>query len=691
MPGIGRIIMATRALHQPVSAERDSAAAPGKRRDIQGVRALAVVLVVLFHLWPERVTGGYVGVDVFFVISGFLITAHLLGEVERTGTVSLTHFWARRIRRLLPAAFTVLAASLVAAFVIVPKSVLQQTLYEIGASAVYAQNWLLAANSVDYLAADNTPSLVQHYWTLSVEEQFYFVWPILMLAALWIGRRWRPNEASRRRAILVAVACVFGASLAFSVYETAVSQSSAYFVTPTRAWEFAAGALLAFCPAWTITSARVRRALKLGLSWGGVALIGYSALSFDAATAFPGYLALIPVAGAAMILYAGESDSRWSTSQLFNLAPVQKIGDLSYAIYLWHWPLVVIFPFAFKTDLNFPGRLAIIALSLTLAYATQRFIEDPARRARFGLKQRRVTYGFAVTGMLVILAAVGVGTNAISGQQRELDRVAATAEQCMGASAVVHGNSELCKAFDVSEDRLFPALSARGEDTEGQYKCYVNAEGEGYIECTYGDVTSDIRIAVTGDSHAASLVPGLILAAEEKGWALDVMVGNGCQLGGTKCGVREKFDDRISNGEYDLILVTGKRDNQPAVDDLKKQFTRLSEAGLRIVPIVDVPEYAESTDVCVTESTGTVSSTSGCSTTRSDALMEHEDRYERTAEALGMETIDLTDTFCGDESCPAVIGHTLVYRDTASHLTATFSRTLSSALVEQISELLPAS
>jgi peptidoglycan/LPS O-acetylase OafA/YrhL len=681
--------MATRTLDQPASAQPRARATRAKRLDIQGLRALAVVLVVLFHLWPTRVTGGYVGVDVFFVISGFLITAHLLGEVERTGTISLSHFWARRIRRLLPAAFTVLIASSAAAFLIVPKAVLQQTLYEIGASAVYAQNWLLAANSVDYLAADNTPSLVQHYWTLSVEEQFYFVWPILLLAVLWVGRRWRRGGASKRHAVLVFVCIVFVVSLAYSIYKTTVSQSSAYFVTPTRAWEFAAGALVVFCPAWTIADERFRAALKLTLSWGGIALIGYAALTFDEATAFPGYLALFPVAGAAMLLYAGESVSRWSPSRLFNLSPVQSIGDLSYSIYLWHWPLVVIFPFAFRTDLNFPGRISIIVVSIVLAWATNRFIEDPARKARFGLGRRRITFGFAVTGMLVILAVVGAGSSAIADQQRELDRIAATSEQCMGASAVEHGGSELCQAFDASEDRLFPALSARGDDTEGQYKCYVNAEGKGYIECTYGDEDSDIRIAVTGDSHAASLVPGLVVAAEEEGWALDVMVGNGCQLGSSKCGVRAIFDDRIVNGDYDLVLVTGKRANQPAVDDLEIQFTRLAEAGVRVVPIVDVPVYADSTDACVTQSAGTLASTSKCSTTRSDALTVHEDRYEDAAETLGMETIDLTGTFCGDASCPAVIGHTIVYRDTASHLTATFSRTLAASLAEEIADLLP--
>jgi peptidoglycan/LPS O-acetylase OafA/YrhL len=661
----------------------------GKRLDIQGLRALAVVLVVLFHLWPNRLTGGYVGVDVFFVISGFLITAHLLGEVERTGTVSLSHFWARRVRRLLPAALTVLAAALIGAFLIVPKSMLQQALSEIAASAVYAQNWLLASDSIDYLAAENNPSLVQHYWSLSVEEQFYLIWPVLILAALWAARRWRRDGTGNRRAILMALIVVFGASLVFSIYATAASEASAYFITPTRAWEFAAGALIAFLPAWRLVYARNSAALHLLLGWGGILLIGFTAVTFDADTAFPGYLALLPVAGAVMILCAGEHDSRWSTSRLFNLPPVQVVGDLSYSIYLWHWPLVVLFPFVFNTELNMPGRLAIIVASVALAWLTKKFIEDPARRGTFGLKRRRGTYSFAAVGMLVILAGAGGGTWAIADEQRELDRIAATTEQCLGASAQLHTDSEICADFDASEERLFPTLSARSADTEGQYKCYVNAEGLGYIECTQGDIGSDTRIAITGDSHAASLVPGLVAAAEQEGWAVDVLVGNGCQLTSPKCGVRDIFDDKLLNGDYDLVFVTGKRANQPELQVVVDEFTRLADAGVRIVPIVDVPIFTETTDACVIQSDGTMATTPECSTPRGEALAVG-DTYELAADELGLPTIDLTDTFCGDEHCPAVIGHSIVYRDTASHITATFSRSLGAALSESIGDLLPA-
>lgn len=685
----GKNNMVTRTVSQPASAQPELRTPRTKRLDIQGLRALAVVLVVLFHLWPNRLTGGYVGVDVFFVISGFLITAHLLGEVERTGTVALSHFWARRIRRLLPAALTVLAASLVAAFLIVPKSMLQQALSEITASVVYIQNWLLASDSIDYLAAENNPSLVQHYWSLSVEEQFYIVWPVLILVALWLGRKLRRNGSGDRRAILIALTIVFGASLVFSIYATAVSQASAYFITPTRAWEFAAGALVAFLPTWRLVYARYSTALHLALGWGGILLIAVSAVAFDADTAFPGYLALLPVAGAVMILCAGEHDSRLSTSRLFNLPPVQVIGDLSYSIYLWHWPLVVLFPFVFNTELNMPGRLVIIVASVALAWLTKKFVEDPARLGRVGLKRRRSTYSFALAGMLIILAGAGAGTWMIAEQQRKVDLVAATTEQCLGASAQLNTDSKVCADFDATEERLFPTLSARSGDTEGQYKCYVNAQGLGNTECALGDVDSDTRIAITGDSHAASLVPGLVAAAEQEGWAVDVLVGNGCQLTSVKCSVRETFDDKLLTANYDLVFVTGKRVNQPEQQVLVDEFERLADAGVQIVPIVDVPIFTEATDACVVQSDGTMDTTPDCATPREEALAVG-DTYEEAADELGLPSIDLTDVFCGDEVCPAVIGHSIVYRDTASHITATFSRSLKTALSESIGDLLPA-
>ncbi|HSK34200.1 MAG TPA: acyltransferase, partial [Propionicimonas sp.] len=258
------------------------------RQEIQGLRAVAVLLVVLFHLWPDRVPGGYIGVDVFFVISGFLITSHILREVERTGSVSLAGFWARRLRRLLPASYVVLVVTAAGVLLLVPRVLWEQFFGEILAAALYVENWTLALNSVDYLAADNAPSPAQHYWTLSAEEQFYLFWPLLVLLGLWRGfdklnrrsglDRRDGDRHSRMAAVFGVLATVTAASLAYSLWVTATDPALAYFVTPARAWEFGAGALLAFAPAAAPHLGHAARAL---LGWGALVALLTASLVFD--------------------------------------------------------------------------------------------------------------------------------------------------------------------------------------------------------------------------------------------------------------------------------------------------------------------------------------------------------------------------------------------------------------------------
>ncbi len=239
-------------------SQTDASQAPREfRPEIQALRAIAVMSVVLYHLFPRRLTGGFVGVDIFFVISGFLITKHLVGEISRTGRISLTQFWARRIRRLLPAAFVVLAVSVALLVLCMPAVTWQNNMQEIGASAAYVENWLLGIHAVDYLAAHNSASLVQHYWSLSVEEQFYLVWPMLLLLALAVARL--AGRGSPRTAVRWALGFVAVGSFAVSVVLTSANAPLAFFVTPTRAWEFAIGGILSVAPSLSLGSPRVLR------------------------------------------------------------------------------------------------------------------------------------------------------------------------------------------------------------------------------------------------------------------------------------------------------------------------------------------------------------------------------------------------------------------------------------------------
>ncbi|WP_431279761.1 acyltransferase family protein [Leifsonia poae] len=367
------------------------------RPEIQALRAVAVAAVVLYHFWPPVVTGGYVGVDVFFAISGFLITGHLLREVAATDRIGLAQFWARRARRLLPASLLVLLVTAIAVLVWVPSIFWLPFFRETIASALYVENWTLAADSVDYLAANAVPTAVQHYWSLSAEEQFYLIWPLVILAGLWASTRVR--RFSRRRVIFVVLSVVTAASLAASVALTTSSPSVAYFITPTRAWEFGLGGLLALALG-TFDEGMGRRIgqridkVRPILAWAGWIAIAYAVFRFSAATPFPGYTALLPVGGALLVIAAGSPARWWAPTSIVGIRPVQWVGDVSYSIYLWHWPLLIVAPYVVgHASLTLIEKVALLALTVVLAWATKRWVEDPVRRARlFTARKPRWTF-----------------------------------------------------------------------------------------------------------------------------------------------------------------------------------------------------------------------------------------------------------------------------------------------------------
>ncbi|RIJ69733.1 acyltransferase [Nakamurella silvestris] len=289
--------------------------------EVQALRALAVLFVVLFHLWPKQVTGGYIGVDVFFVISGFLISSHLLKEVAETGGVRLVRFWARRVRRLLPAAFLTLAVTLACVFLFVPTDLWKPSLKEVAGSALYVQNWVLARASVDYFAEDNAATAVQHYWSLAVEEQFYVIWPVLVLLTVLLLRR--ASIRVRTSGLAAGMAVVFAGSLAYSIHIAHSSQAAGYFSTFSHAWEFAAGGLLAMAYPRIATFVLAQGgAWRAATSWVGWGVLVYSGLVFDGSTLFPGSAALLPTLGVVLVIAAGQTAVPWGPGALVLARPV---------------------------------------------------------------------------------------------------------------------------------------------------------------------------------------------------------------------------------------------------------------------------------------------------------------------------------------------------------------------------------
>jgi peptidoglycan/LPS O-acetylase OafA/YrhL len=668
--------------------------------EVQALRAIAVTLVILFHLWPGRVTGGYVGVDVFFVISGFLISAHLLREVDSTGTIRLTAFWARRIRRLLPAAMLVLAVTLAAVLVFLPEPAWQRTMQEIGASALYLQNWLLASNAVDYFASEDAATAVQHYWSLSVEEQFYLVWPLLMIGAAALGR-WR--NWSVRRTVTVIVAAIGALSFAYSVWFSAESPSAAYFSTFTHVWEFAAGALLGagLAVRWSTTRRWVAHARAL-LSWAGFALIIGSGLVFTGATVFPGYLALIPVVGVLAIILAGDSSgSILSPMPLARLRPVQFVGDVSYSAYLWHWPFIVIVPYLLDRELGTLDRVGILVATFALAAVTKRWVEDAARTSPRFTARPRLAFGFALVGALVLVVGTAVPYTLVEQRTEQaaevadaiLEDVAQGEVDCFGAAAMLSGDD--CSDRFVVDERLLLAASEEIDQPGGQ-KIVLDDK---LTVTVRGNPDGERTVALVGDSHANHYAPALLDIAAEHGWRVLVVRYNNCSPSATGW-----FSDQGSDMEegcqrwrrnlmevlpaqddIDVIVTSSiapryagegeetKREVAQAFTDMWSAWTT---AGKKVVVIADVPgagrDIGEVSE-CVAANPGVVDP---CSSPRSSVIESDAMIVAATERPLdGLELLDFTPAYCDDDTCHVVVGGLIVYYGGA-HLSAPFSRSL---------------
>ena len=367
----------------------------GFRKDIEGLRAVAILAVVLYHAHVGAVPGGYVGVDVFFVISGYLITDHLWREVRERRALSFSGFYGRRIRRLLPASFLVLAVTAIASAVILPPLTARSVLKDGLACALYVGNYRFAFVSTNYLTASAPPSPFQQYWSLGVEEQFYLIWPAVLLCASMAWRR-RPSRTSAV-AVLGVIAV---SSCAFSVWLTNANQPWAFFSLPTRAWELAVGGLVALCAP---ELGRLRGRPLVG--WIGLGLVAWAVFTYTSTTAFPGTAALVPVLGAAAIIAAGCGDRpAHGPVQILRTSPMQVVGRVSYSWYLWHWPFLILVPDALGHPLSLAQNLGVAGLSFLVAVATFVVIERPVRLSTWLTARPRRSLGL---GVALSLGAVG--------------------------------------------------------------------------------------------------------------------------------------------------------------------------------------------------------------------------------------------------------------------------------------------
>jgi peptidoglycan/LPS O-acetylase OafA/YrhL len=673
------------------------------RPEIQALRAAAVALVVIYHFWPSALPGGFVGVDVFFAISGFLITSHLLREIDRTGTVSLPGFWARRARRILPAALVVLLLCAVATVLFVPMNYWQQFFTEMRASSAYGQNWHLAATAVDYTAADNAPSLVQHYWSLSAEEQFYIVWPVLIVLALAVSRS--------RRSIVVVMSALTALSLAYSIHHTAANPAEAYFVTPTRAWEFGLGGLLALLP----HSGRFPDALRSGLSWLGIGAIAVAGLTYSDSTAFPGYTALLPVLGALAVIVAGAPALRWAPTPAIGLKPVQFLGDISYSVYLWHWPLLILAPFVIGGELHGGTKACLIALTIAAAWVTKQVVEDPCRRGAFLVRHKaRWTFTAAAAATALVIGASFGGASYVQAQiredARESARILASNPPCFGAAA--RDPEKPCSNPELRKVVVPTPLEARDRPNA---PCKMIEHGKRINVCAFGVPAAEANgtIALVGDSHASHWRAALAVVAREKRWRGLSVTRSGCpfsratkqlrsplkgecrrwnrELPGWFARHREVstvFVVQASGGKWDI--PRGRSRFEAEVAGFRDAWKALPRSVKRIVVIRDTPKDRPTTHDCVQRAMAKDRSAgTACAVPRGQAMVRDAQAVAATRlRSSRVRSVDFTRFFCDGRRCFPVIGGALVHKDD-HHLTEVFATTLGPYLQREIERLGP--
>jgi peptidoglycan/LPS O-acetylase OafA/YrhL len=679
----------------------------GFRPDIQGLRAIAVLLVLIFHVWPSALPGGYIGVDVFFVISGFLITGLLVREFERTGRISLLAFYARRIRRLLPAATLTLVAVAIGGYVWLPASAWSDLAQEVFASGVYVENLVLVSKSVDYLALQDAASPVQHYWSLSVEEQFYIVWPLLMIATGALARK----TARHTRAVFsIALATITLASFAYGVYMSYADPAPGYFLTTTRIWELGIGGLLAILAA----SARPAPALARVVGWAGVVALLASAWFYTTGLPFPGYEALLPTLGAAAMIYAGAgSQSATLLNRALGLRWMQYFGDISYSLYLWHWPIIVLYPYVTGRGLDrMQDGITVVVLSILAAHVSKYYVEDRLRHppAVDGQRQGfKPAYAMGAACMLTVAAAAAVPyrsaphVDALAGITAQLDK------QHPGAEAFLHGVQVPAVAEFVPAPAVAKLDRGPAYGNKGQGRCIGFAKDDALVFCEYGREDAKVHVVVIGDSHAVHWLPAFELLAAQQDWRVTAATKDSCPVSDVtvRYGRPPNSRDYVECTQWnrkmlhwvlaqkpDLVVVSfspnhhlapGVQDEQRKIaDGTLRELRTLLDAGIDVALIKHTPWQTDDPPGCLARPGSTVAA---CSVPRAQAVPEgplliaaRDDRRLRL--------LDFDAAFCKGDACPVVIGNVVVNRD-KNHMTATYARSLAPALLARIEQAKP--
>ncbi|MFE3956098.1 acyltransferase family protein [Nocardia sp. NPDC059091] len=702
----------------PGSDRQDAPDAPTRpgayRRDLDGLRGVAIALVVAFHIWAGRVSGG---VDVFLVLSGFFFTGMLVRRADG-GSVGVLTTIRRTLRRLLPAMVVVLAAVVVATVVLLPHTRWSNIAGQTLASLFYYQNWYLALSWSDYLAADPSVSPLQHLWSMSVQGQMYLVLLLTVAAVAWVLRRvvqvgaWKLaaeypllRRAGQDGVLRLTLAVIFaaGAIISFRHAGEGVStqQGWNYYDTVARAWEPLVGGLLALAAPLI----RLPRPTREVFAWAGIAAIACCGWMVNGSLVFPGPAALIPVLATAALILAGagrDTADQPVVNRLLATGPVVQLGGFAYALYLWHWPMLIFYlGEQHQRRAGWLGGLVIILISLLLAFVTHHLVEEPLR-----LRSRPA----ATPALGRVLAGVAVSTVGVL-----LVGSTLAWQWSMGAKAHAVGELDPAKypgAEALTDHALVPRAPMRPTTEEAPADipyptrdgCISDFDTRAVTTCTYGDRDAHRTLAVVGNSHAEHWIPALQILGEQYRFRVVVYLKMGCPLtvaedpvykGQQNPDCRDwssEVIDRLGVERPDYVFTTATRPSDNGGDETPQDYvdvwSALSDRGLQLIGIRDTPWLRRNgiryrAIDCLAGGGDRLS----CGIPRAEALNAENPAATPAAAFPNMHLIDPNDAVCEPDICPVVEGNILIYHD-EHHLTASYSRSMAPELARELQPIL---
>ncbi len=664
------------------------------RPDIEGLRAIAVLLVVLEHAGLSAISGGYIGVDVFFVLSGFLITGLLLKEIGKTGTISIGQFYARRARRLLPAGTLVLVVTVLLSYQVFGVSRANRVAEDAQWAALFASNFRFIQQGTDYLDSALPPSPLQHYWSLAVEEQFYLVWPLLIMLVAMASRR-----RSLRLTLGVVLTAMIVSSLAWSQYQTANNATAAYFSPFPRVSELAAGALLAVGVPWLVG---LPRRIGIVAGWAGIAIIFWTAFTYSPETTFPGMAVMIPVLGTVLAVAGGTIAPAAGAEPILALRPFQWLGKISYSMYLWHWPVLVLAAGWAGHDLSLAHNLLLMLGALALSALTYVLVEDPMRSLDI-LKRRAprvsVAFGATMVAIAVGLSSFMMNANAIP-EEVIVDDI---------TFEIPSTGAVLQAVADGANVTTWPEQPGRIRNPAYSKECDVTRADTTSSMCVHGDPEASRTMVIFGDSHGAMWIPSFDQVGTIAGWRVVQLTKPGCQVPDypaysrqmrreyTECAeYREWAIQQIGQIQPDMLVITSARqgvipteNGEPTEDEAAIEAAWASGLGLVLDRVVQASErtivlgdmaYPDGPGLdCLTDNPNNVQA---CNSPRDEAVFaDHNAMEAQVAVEHGAEFVDVIPFFCTDLTCPAVVGGLTTHRD-AKHVSENYAVYLSRAIGE---------